>query len=179
MVDPVTSRRFGYRCLFVGLCMVVIFFKMLPLSTIPGRLPGPDLLFCLTAVWIMRRPKWAPVGLIVLMHLVADILFLRPIGLWSAISLLGYEYMRSQAEGGTEISPPLEIGLAAATFAVMAGLNGLVQYVLGLPQPSFGVTGLHVIMTVVAYPFVIAVSVYLLRVRRARPTDLDGTGFAI
>lgn len=179
MVDPITSRRFGYRCLFLGLCAVIIFFKMLPLSTIPGRVPGPDLLFCLTAVWIMRRPRWAPVASIVIVHLIADILFMRPIGLWSAVSLLGYEYLRSKAEGGTEISPPIEIGLAAGTFAAIAAINGIVQALLGLPQPSFGVVGLHVIMTAVAYPFVIAVSVYLLGVRRARPTDPDASRFAI
>lgn len=178
MVDPITSRRFGYRGLFLVLCAVIIFFKMLPLSTIPGRIPGPDLLFCLTAVWIMRRPRWAPVILIVFVHLVADILFMRPIGLWAAISLLGYEYLRSKAEGDTELSPPIEVGLAAGTFAGIAALNALVHAVLGMPQPSFGVMGLHVIMTVLAYPFVIAASVYILGVRRARPTDPDA-GFAI
>ena len=179
MVDPVTSRRFGYRCAFLALCAVIIFFKMLPLSIDPGRLPGPDLLFCVTAVWIMRRPRWAPVGLIVLVHLVADILFLRPLGLWSAISLLGYEYLRGKASGNSEITPPIELGMAAATFAVMAVVQAAAQALFGLPQPSFGVVGLHVIMTVLAYPLVILFSVYIIGVRRARPIDLDGSGVGI
>ena len=179
MVDPIATRRFGFRCVFFALCAVIIFVKMLPLSTIPRTIPGPDLLFCLTAVWIMRRPRWAPVGLIVLVHLIADILFLRPIGLWPAISLLGYEYLRRKAGGPTEIAAPLEVGMAAATFAAVVALNALMQLIFGIGQPGFGTLVLHVITTVIAYPFVIAFSHYLIRVRRARPTDLDSSGIAI
>lgn len=179
MVDPVTTRRFGFRCVFFGLCGVIIFLKMLPLSTIPRTIPGPDLLFCLTAVWIMRRPRWAPVGLIVLVHLIADILFLRPIGLWPAISLLGYEYLRAKASGPTEIAAPLEVGMAGATFAVIVAVNALFQLIFGIAQPSIATLALHIVMTVIAYPFVIAFSYYLIRVRRAKPTDLDGEGIAL
>ncbi|WP_299300797.1 hypothetical protein [uncultured Litoreibacter sp.] len=179
MVDPITTRRFLFRCLLLVLCAVIIFVQMLPLSTVPGGIPGPDLLFCLTAVWIMRRPRWAPVALIVLVHLVADILFLRPIGLWPAITLVGYEYLRRKAGGSTEISPPLELGISVATFAALVATNALLQFIFGIPQPTIGVLLLHVIMTALAYPFVIAFSHYVARVRRAKPTDLDGSGIAI
>lgn len=179
MVDPISTRRFLFRCLFLGLCAVIIFVKMLPLSTVPGGIPGPDLLFCLTAVWIMRRPRWAPVGLIIVVHLVADILFLRPIGLWPAISLIGFEYLRSKAAGSVEISPPLEVGMAAAVFSAMVAAQALLQILFGIPQPSLGVSLMHVIVTIMAYPVVILISTYVLRVRRARPTDMDGSGIAI
>ncbi|MDA8746894.1 hypothetical protein N9M66_01640 [Litoreibacter sp.] len=179
MVDPIATRRLGFRCVFVALCAFIIFLKMLPLSTIPRTVPGPDLLFCLTAVWIMRRPRWAPVGLIVLVHLVADILFLRPLGLWPAISLLGYEYLRGKAGGSTEISVPLEIGMASATFAVIVAVNTVLQLMVGIGQPNMSTLLLHIITTVIAYPFVVAFSHYLIRVRRARPSDLDSSGVAI
>ncbi len=179
MVDPITTRRFLFRCLFLGLCALIIFVQMLPLSTVPGGIPGPDLLFCLTAVWIMRRPRWAPVGLIVLVHLVADILFLRPIGLWPAIALVGFEYLRGKAAGSVEISPPLETGMAAAVFAALVAANAMFQFVFGIAQPSLGVLLMHVIVTVMAYPVVIALSTYVFRVRRAKPTDMDGSGIAI
>lgn len=176
MVDPLTLRRFLFRCLFFGLCAVVIFLKMLPLTTGPRLVPGPDLLFCLTAAWIMRRPRWAPVGIIVLMHVVADLLFMRPVGLWPALTLLGYEYLRRQALSSTEVAPAAEIGLVSACFAALICANALIHALLGIPQANFGLQVLHVIITILFYPLVIAFSVYITGVRRARPSDMDDDG---
>ena len=176
MVDPAASRRLMFRGLFFVLCAGIIFINMLPLTTEPRRVPGPDLLFCITAIWIMRRPRWAPVGLIVLVHLVADLLFLRPVGLWPAISLLGYEYLRRKSIETTEIPPLVEFGMAMVLFGGLVMLNAVAHILFGIPHPSFGASALHVIVTAVAYPLVMAFSVYVTRVRRARPSDFDGSG---
>jgi len=176
MVDPDASRRFMFRGLFFALCACVIFINMLPLTTEPRRVPGPDLLFCLTAVWIMRRPKWAPVGLIVLVHLIADMLFLRPIGLWPAITILGYEYLRRKSTDATEMPPLVEFGMVLALFCGLLAANAITHVILGIPHPTFGATVLHAIVTALAYPLVMAFSVYVTRVRRARPSDFDGSG---
>ena len=176
MVDPLTLRRFLFRCLFFGLCAVVIFLKMLPLTTEPRTIPGPDLLFCLTAAWIMRRPRWAPVGIIVLMHVVADLLFMRPVGLWPALSLLAYEYLRRKAIGSNDVTSAAEVGLVSGCFAALVFANALILAVVGIPQATFGMQLLHVIVTILFYPLVIAFSVYVTGVRKARPTDLDDDG---
>ncbi len=176
MVDPAATRRWMFRGLFFALCACIIFISMLPLTTEPRRVPGPDLLFCITAIWIMRRPRWAPVGLIVLVHLIADLLFLRPVGLWPAISLLGYEYLRRKSTASTEIPALIEFGMAMTLFAVMVAANAVVHLLFGIPHPSFGASALHVIVTAVAYPVVMAFSVFVTRVRRARPSDFDGSG---
>lgn len=176
MVDPAASRRLMFRGLFFVLCASIIFINMLPLTIEPRRVPGPDLLFCITAIWIMRRPQWAPVGLIVLIHLIADLLFLRPVGLWPAISLLGYEYLRRKSTATTEIPPLIEFGMAMILFAALVTLNAVIHVIFGIPHPSFGATSLHVIVTALAYPVVMAFSVFVTRVRRARPSDFDGSG---
>ncbi len=176
MVDPAATRRWVFRGLFFALCACIIFISMLPLTTEPRRVPGPDLLFCITAIWIMRRPRWAPVGLIVLVHLIADLLFLRPVGLWPAISLLGYEYLRRKSTASTEIPALIEFGMAMTLFATMVAANAVVHLLFGIPHPSFGASALHVIVTAVAYPVVMAFSVFVTRVRRARPSDFDGSG---
>ncbi|MEM7472526.1 MAG: hypothetical protein AAF340_14340 [Pseudomonadota bacterium] len=175
MVDPITLRRYLYRALFLAVCAMLIFLKLLPLTTEPRSIPGPDLLFCVTAVWIMRRPRWAPVGMIVLVHLLADILFLRPIGLWPALSLLGYEFMRRKAEGSTEISPVVEIGIAAIAFTAIVTANALFLGLVGVQHPGVIAAILHVFVTIIAYPVVMAFCVFVLRVRRRRPSELDGS----
>ena len=196
MVDEVTWRRFVFRCLFLLVCALVLFAKLLPLDTAPSGLalfdplsgeltreggrgvaiPGPDLLFCFTAAFLMRRPRWAPVLLILVAHILADVLFLRPLGLWPAIAILAYEFLRGQTNATTEIPVPLEVALVAGAFAAAVLGNALMLVIFAVPQPPFGATLLHILTTAIAYPFVIAVTHFMLRVRRARPGELETSG---
>lgn len=196
MVDPITWRRFQFRMLFLLVSMLIIFSQLLPLNTAPAavqlldvetgqllreggsyfNLPGPDLLFCLTAAFLMRRPRWAPVGLIVLVHLLADVLFLRPLGLWPAVVIVGYEFLRRQTNATTEVAVPLEVALVTGTFAAAVFANGLLHLIFAVSHPSFGATLLHICTTALAYPFVIAVVHFILRVRRAGARELDSDG---
>ncbi len=176
MVDPVTLRRFLYRCLFLALCTFVIFLKMLPLTTEPRLVPGPDLLFCITAAWVIRRPRWAPVLLVVLVLVVADLLFMRPVGLWPALGLLAFEYLRRKGSEPTELPPIVEVGMVSASFAALVAMNALVHAVMGIPQAPALPQVLHVVMTCLAYPFVIAFTMFVLQVRRAKATDVDSRG---
>lgn len=176
MVDPATFRRWLFRAVFVALCAVVIFGKMLPLSAIPRVVPGPDLIFAFTAAFIMRRPRYAPVGLIVVILLLTDILFLRPIGLWPAIAVVGFEIMRNRSTGSTETPLPVEIFLFSAVFTGCVLINALILLAFGLPLISFQSLVLHVLVTLISYPLVLLITHYGLRVRRARPTDVDAVG---
>lgn len=193
MVDPMTWRRFVFRCLFLMVCVLVLFGKLLPLGTAPAglalfdplsgelvqdggarfALPGPDLLYCFTAAFLMRRPRWAPVALILLTHVLADFLFLRPLGLWPAIVIVGYEFLRNQTNSSTETSIPLEVALVSGVFAAAVLVNALIQLIFAVPQPGIGLSLLHILTTAVAYPFVIAATHFMLRVRRARPGELE------
>ena len=88
MIDPATSQRWLYRSLFVGICMVIVFFQILPLSTLPTSVPGPDLLLCLTFAWVHRRPEFVPPLVIALVFLTVDMLTQRPPGLRVALILV-------------------------------------------------------------------------------------------
>ncbi|RLJ41054.1 rod shape-determining protein MreD [Litoreibacter meonggei] len=196
MVDPITWRRFQYRTLFLFVCGVIIFGQLLPLNTAPAvvqlidpvsgeliqegsryfSLPGPDWLFCLTAAFLMRRPRWAPVVLIVFVHLLADVLYLRPLGLWPAVSLIAYEFLRRQTNASNEVSLPLEVALVIGAFTAAVTVNGVLHLIFAVPHPGFGVTLLHILTTAIAYPFVIAVTHFILRVKRAGVRELDSDG---
>lgn len=196
MVDPITWRRFQYRVLFLLVSAIIIFGQLLPLNTMPAaiqlldpetgeliqeggsyfNLPGPDFLFCLTAAFLMRRPRWAPVALIIVVHLMADVLFLRPIGLWPAVSLVAYEFLRRQTNASTEISLPLEVAIVIGTFCAAVFVNGLFYLIFAVPHPSVGSSVLHIVSTALAYPFVIAMTHFILRVRRAGARELDSDG---
>ena len=179
MVDPATFRRWMFRGVFALLCSVLIFGKMLPLTAIPRAIPGPDLIFAFSAAFIMRRPRYAPVLLVVGILLLTDILFLRPIGLWPAIALVALEVMRSRATSQVETPLPAELLQFAMLFSGAVCVNALVLVIFGLPVISFSALILHIVVTGVAYPVVIAATHYVLRVRRARPSDVDAVGGAL
>lgn len=178
MLDAATTRRLIYRSLFIALCFGLVFFKLLPLATAPSALPGPDLLFVFTAVWLLRRPNFVPIWLIAPMHFLADLLFLRPPGLWAAISVIAYEFLRRRRFGPTEISLPIEIAMAAGVFAAAQLAYLVLLAIFMVPGPTFVMATLHVLTTVIAYPFAILVSRYIFRVERVRPGDLDEDGAA-
>ena len=56
------------------------------------------------------------------------------------------------------------------------GANSLVYFTLDIVHPSLGQTLLHVLMTAVAYPFVIGVTEFILGVRRVRPGEIEADG---
>ncbi|MFY0692633.1 MAG: rod shape-determining protein MreD [Paracoccaceae bacterium] len=172
MVDPAASRRWMFRGLFFASCAFIMFIQMLPLRTTPAFLPGPDLLFAFAAVVMMRRPAYVPVLFVVGIFFLADLLFLRPPGLWTAIVLIATEFLRRRSVSPTEFPFLVEFAVFSAVFTAMVAANALVQLVFGLTPPDLGVLALHVLVTMAAYPFVIAVSHFILGIRRARPIDL-------
>ncbi len=176
MLDPATTRRLMFQALFFGVCMLVIFVKMLPLGTTPAAIPAPDLIFAITACFVIRRPRYAPALLIVVVHLLADILFLRPMGLWPALTLLAYEYLRHKKPAGADMQLSVELILVPVVFGAALGFNALVYFALGMPHPTLGQTLLHILMTATAYPFVIAASEFILGVRRVRPGEMEPDG---
>ncbi|MEL7116204.1 MAG: rod shape-determining protein MreD, partial [Pseudomonadota bacterium] len=109
MAEPSPTRerwRFGatYAALVFGLMLI----HLVPLSVGPGRIPGPDLLICITLAWVLRRPHYVPVLLVAALFLMADILFMRPLGLYAALVVLAVEFLRARAGQTREQTFPAE-----------------------------------------------------------------------
>ena len=176
MVDPVTSARLWYRLLFVLIVAVILFVRALPLSSVPERIPGPDLLFCFAAAWVLRRPDYTPVFLIVTVFLLEDILTMRPLGLWTAIALVGTEFLRSRAAFARDLPFVVEWAMVAVVLVAMTIANRVVLAVVMVPQTGLGPVLLQAVITLVAYPFVVALSHGLLGLRKAAPGQVDALG---
>ena len=78
MSENLTTRLWLMRAGFVALSLVVIFWQLLPMETVPRRFTGPDLLMVLCVLWVLRRPDFAPPVVIAGVVLLADFIFLRP-----------------------------------------------------------------------------------------------------
>ena len=49
-------RTWPMRLAFVALALVVVFFHLLPLETVPRQWAPPDVLLAFTFAWVLRRP---------------------------------------------------------------------------------------------------------------------------
>ncbi|MCU0855250.1 MAG: rod shape-determining protein MreD [Rhodobacteraceae bacterium] len=176
MADPVASRRLAYRLLLVAILALVMFVKLMPLSPGPGSWPAPDLLLLITVAWVLRRPDYVPVVLVALVFLLADLLFLRPPGLWAAIVVLATEFLRSREPGWRDIPFLLEWGIVAGVLTVATLFYSAVLAVFFVDQPRLGLTLLHVAITIAAYPLVVLLTARALGLRKAAPGEVDQLG---
>lgn len=176
MVDPITTNRLMYRALFIGLAALFLFTRLLPLSTEPTTWPGPNLLICLTIAWLLRRPDYVPVGIIVLVFLFEDMLLMRPPGLWAMLALLATEFLRDREATTRDLAFPVEWALASVVIVTMTALNALILGITMVPQGGFTLTLRQLLMTILAYPFIVLASHYLFGLRKAVPGEVDGLG---
>jgi hypothetical protein len=96
----VTLSPFLARIVLVVLALAAIHVPMIPVSHAADRLPVPDLLFCLLAAWVVRRPERLPLLLVVALGLLADLLQARPVGPGALGLVLATEVLRIARPAG-------------------------------------------------------------------------------
>lgn len=176
MAEFSSSRVWAKRLLFVGLCIGVMFFNLLPLSTLPSNWAGPDVLLCICFAWSLRRPDLAPIALVATVLLLADFLFQRPPGLLTLLTVLGIEYLHRRGAGLHEAS---FAGEWVAVSGVILGItiaNHFILSISGVETAPFGLTAIQLFMTVCAYPFIAVALQVGFDIRRLAPSEADTLG---
>jgi len=179
MVDPVSRQQWSFRALFVALALAVVFVQVLPFRIGDSRWPGPDLLTLLAFSWVMRRPDYIPAILVVTVTLFTDILFMRPIGLWAVLVLLGFEFLRRRQPFSRDLPFLVEWMMVAAVLLGMTLTNALVLAIFLVEQPVIGLAFLQMIISILSYPVVVALSRFAFGVRKMAPGEWDALGHRI
>jgi rod shape-determining protein MreD len=176
MAEPLAAGVWSHRTLYVALAGVLLFLRLLPLGSVAGTWPGPDLLLCLTLVWVLRRPDYVPALLIALVVLLEDLLLMRPPGLWAALVVLAAEFLRIRTGLTRELGFLVEWLLVAAV--ILAAVLGyrLVLAVVMLPQAGLGQTLVQATGTILCYPLVVGVSRVAFGVRKPATGETDAYG---
>ena len=159
------------RSLFVLTAMAVTYLAILPLGAKSNAAAVPDLFYCVTIAWVMRRPESAPVFLVAAASFLIDIVLGRPMGLWSLILVLASEYFRGRETGKGMQMRLLEWLSVSLLFLVM-----LIVYKFALTigfafSPNYTALAWHFLITALAYPFVVAVLYWGLNIRAPLPAD--------
>ncbi|MCA0042589.1 rod shape-determining protein MreD [Celeribacter litoreus] len=177
MVDPRTVRTMSFRLGFIAFACVVTFFYLLPISVGSGRWPGPDLILALAFVWVLRRPDYVPVFLVAIVMLAADFVFLRPPGLWSALTVLALEFLRRREPTSRDMPFAVEWAMVSGVLLAMAVLNRFVLAIFMVDQTSLGLTILSQISTILSYPVLAVLSHSVLGMRKITATEADEMGY--
>lgn len=176
MAEGSPARVWGMRLVYLALALVLILANLIPLDTRPRNWAGPDLLVALTFAWTLRRPEFVPALSVALVILLADLLYLRPPGLWAALMVMAVQTLRSRARILRD-QPFMTEWLAVAGIFVAISLgNRLVLAILMVPQAPLGLSVIHVVMTLICYPVVVMISQLVFGVRKSAPGDLDRLG---
>lgn len=176
MAESLNRRVWLYRGIFLGLALLLLFVRLLPLGTIPGRLPGPDLILCVMLAWVMRRPDYLPVLMIAAIVFLEDVMLMRPLGLWTALVILATEFLRSRAALTRELSFAVEWMLIAGLMVGLLLAYRLFFAVSFLPQPGFGFALTQTIWSILCYPLVVVASRLILDLRKPAMGELDALG---
>lgn len=176
MAEPVVRRPVGYWGLFLALVALWLFLRLLPLSTLPAALPGPDLMLCLVFAWVLRRPSYMPAPLVAAVFLVEDLLLMRPPGLWAVLVVLGTEFLRGRQALLREFTFPAEWALVAGLGFALLVIERMALFLTMVPQPALGQALLQMIFTMLAYPLVVLASHFILKVRKPATGEVDSLG---
>lgn len=176
MVDPLRRDVLVHRGIYLAVVLVLLFLRLLPLSGSQERLPGPDLVLCLTLAWLLRRPDYLPALLIAAVFFLEDLLLMRPPGLWTAIVLLGSEVLRSRIALTRELSFLLEWLFIGLLMMAMFLAYRMVHALTLLPQPAFGFAMVQVLGSILIYPLVVWLSYVTLGVHKPGMGEMDKMG---
>ena len=175
MADRATGLL-GYRALFVALCGAVAFVQLLPLDMGPGKMPGPDVLMLLAFSWVIMRPDYVPVFLIAVIFFLSDLLFMRPLGLWTALVVIGSEFLRGRSFTLRDTPFLVEWLLVTGVITGVFIANTLILGLFGVIQPGLGLTLIGLIATILAYPLVVILAGRAVGLRKIVPGEVDQLG---
>lgn len=170
------SRLWTMRIAFLALALLIIFFHLIPLDTVPRRWAPPDLLIAFAFAWVLRRPDYVPALSVAAVMLTADLMFQRPPGLMAVLVVVGSEYLKNRAAGFSEASFAAEwVAVSLVLVAIMV-LNRVILGVLAVQQAALALSVTQMIATIAIYPLVVLATQLIMGVRRPAPGDADAFG---
>ena len=97
-----------HQIFFFLIGVVLIVLPVMPIDLTPKSTSYPNILLCYIFSFVIINPKNAPFFLIVLLNLIADFLWFRPLGLMTLLTLVITEFVRWRLKNNIYINYKLE-----------------------------------------------------------------------
>jgi len=159
------------RCMFVLVCAIVVLVQTLPLPGSAESWPDPDLIVAIAFAWTLRRPNLLPPLLVGAVVLVADLIMMRPPGLWALLVVLGCVYLAYRHKDLSQVMFGIDWAYAAGTIVAVHVAYYLLQFPLFLPTMGAVPLVLQALFTILSYPVVVFVSARLFDISKDRKIE--------
>jgi rod shape-determining protein MreD len=168
MMPDFTLRGILRMAMLALLSLLAVTIEVAPLGLSATALPGPDLLFCVVAVWALRRPRSTPLLLVFALGVMRDLATDLPAGLGALTLVAASEILRRRSATLARQPFPVEF-LWVATLAAGMMLAQWLGVLISLARPPYlSLLLQQFTATLLVYPAVLLVCRWGLGLRGAR-----------
>lgn len=176
MKDISPLQLMSRQALFILLGLAVIGFRIVPFEMHAGKMPWPDLFYCITMVYVIRRPEWVPVWAVFIVFFLRDILTLAPLGLGTMLMIFATEVVRTNVQAFREYFFGIEWMWIAGLFAGITVAQNIALGFVFADGPPLLDQLLLILLTGLAYPVIVGIMQFGFGMTQPQPGELDAKG---
>ena len=147
-----TLKGFIYQIAYFCIGLLIIFFQILPLQTTPQTWSGPNVLLVFFAAIVTKRPEFTSSFLIAFIFLIEDFFLMRPPGLMSSLTVLGFYFLKRKFQHQEESHVLFGWGSVATCLTLILLLFYFISVLLFIPSAGFRLSLMEIIVTLALYP---------------------------
>jgi rod shape-determining protein MreD len=145
-------KSFSHQVIYFCIGLLIIFFQILPLQTTPQTWSGPNVLLVFFAAIVTKRPEFTSSFLIAFIFLIEDFFLMRPPGLMSSITVLGFYFLKRKFQNQEEMSSLFGWGSVATCLSSIMMIYYFISIFLFIPSAGFRLTLMEIIVTLALFP---------------------------
>ena len=172
MIDRRVLSQLVRQILYIGLGLMIIFFRLAPVETTPPKWVGPEFMMAITFLFAIRRPYYVPSISVALIFLFSDLMLQRPPGLMSLLMVIACEKLRSRSQYLRMATFGVEwLAISLAVLFQMLGYH--VALILTVsPPPPFGLSMMQTGATILLYPILAQVASMVFGIHKSPSNDI-------
>ena len=145
-------KSFTHQIVYFCIGLLIIFFQILPLQTTPQTWSGPNVLLVFFAAIVSTRPEFTSSFLVASIFLIEDFFLMRPPGLMSALTVLGFYFLTRKFQNQEGNSFIFGWGSVTTCLTIILLLYYLISVLLFIPSAGFKLTLMELLTTLALYP---------------------------
>ncbi len=145
-------KSFAHQVVYFCIGLLIIFFQILPLQTTPQTWSGPNVLLVFFAAIVTKKPEFTSSFLVASIFLIEDFFLMRPPGLMSSLTVLGFYFLKRKFQNQEGNSLLFGWGSVTTCLTIILLLYYIISVLLFIPSTGLRLTLMELIVTLALYP---------------------------